>query len=276
MTIPRSEPVIPVQPNQPSYGFSELSLFKNYTREGFRAAFGIDAPPFDPARLIKTWFDSTADTSDPANVVLYKVAAPDQKSLRQMVMPALEAATPNLPGAIGYPSYVIAPTKAARGGVTGIWPSTLSLLPEAQALLAELGLEGLELKDEGAGGSLPVFYGDEPRRQWYFSYKGSTYGAGELLASRYRNGMGAPGHWSVGDTIEWLADPPAPTGVNDTRAPREMPLRDLLANERISAALMGSTILRLDQQPEVPGQFTEADRTALREIQRLVQSMSQR
>lgn len=273
MTIPRSEPVIPVQPMQPSYGFSELALFKNYTRESFRAAFGAEAPPFDPARLIKTWFDSTVDTSDAANVALYKVVSADargQWGVRQMVIPAREAATLNLPGMVAYPAYVIAPTKAARGGVTGIWPSTLSLLADAQALLTELGLSGIELKDEGAGGALPVFYGDEPRRQWFFTYKGSTYGAGELLASKHRGGIGAPGHWSIGDTIEWLADAPAPTGINDTRAPREMPVRDLLPNERIGMTLMGPTVLRLDQQPD-GGQFTEADRQVLREIRRLLQ-----
>lgn len=197
MTIPHSEPVIPSQPAQPSYGFSELALFKNYTRESFRAAFGAQAPAFDPARLIKTWFDSTADTSDGANVAVYKVVSSDargQWGIRQLVIPAREAAALNLPGVVCYPVYVIAPTKAARGVVTGIWPVTLSLLAEAQPLLAELGLTGVELKDEGAGSSLPVFYGDDPLRQWFFAYKGSTYGIGELLASKHRNGIGAPGH----------------------------------------------------------------------------------
>jgi hypothetical protein len=279
MTVPHSEPLVPAQPKQPSYGFSELALFKNYTRDSFRAAFGVEAPAFDPARLIKTWFDSTADASDPANIVIYKTISSDAKGqwgIRQLVMPAREAATLNLPGSVSYPEYVIAPTKAARGGVTGIWPVTLSLLSEAEALLEELGLKEVELRDEGATSSLPVYYGDEPRRQWFFGYKGSTYGIGELLASKHRNGIGAPGHWSVGDAIAWIADPPAPTGLNDTRVPREMPVRELLANERISMTLMGPTVLRTDLQTESTGQFTDGDRAVLREIQRFVQQLAQK
>lgn len=281
MTIPHSEPIAPAQPKLDSYGLSELALFKTYTRETFRAAFGAEAPAYDPARLIKTWFDSTADTSDGANVVLYKVISSDQKgwAIRQLVMPAREAATLNLPGAVSYPTYVITPTKAARGGVTGIWPVTLSLLSEASALLEELGLRDLELRDEGEGSSLPVVYGDEPRRQWCFFYQGSTYSVGELLASKHRNGIGAPGRWSVGDTIEWLADAPAPTGSQDTRPPRLVPVRELLPNEKIAMTLMGPVIARLDRQQtqaESAGQFTEADRMALREVQRLLQELVQK
>ena len=277
MSVPHSEPIVPPQPKQYSYGFGELALFNTYTRDSFRGTFGVEVPAFDPARLIKTWFDSTVDTSDPANIVVYKVISADSKGqwgLRQLVMPAYEAATLNLPGSVSYPSYTIAPTKAARGGVTGIWPASLSLSTEAQQLLIELGLPDMELKDEGSGGNLPVFYGDDPRRQWYFSYKGIAYGVGGLLASKYRNGIGAPGHWAVGDTIEWLADPPAPTGLSDQRAPREVPVRELLPNEKITRTLMGPTILRTDSQPDAPGQFTEADRAALHEIQRLVQQLT--
>lgn len=273
MTLPHSEPTVPAQPKQVSYGFSELAFFKTYTRESYRTAFSVEAPAFDPARLIKTWFDSTADASDPANIAVYKIIAADAKGqwgIRQYVMPAREAASVNLPGAIPYPAYLIAPTKAARGGVTGIWPETLSLLTEAHALLQELGLENVELLDQGSGGALPVFYGDEPRRQWFFSYKGMTYGIGELLASKHRNGVGAPGRWVVGDTVEWIADPPAATGLNDTRTPREVPVRDLLPNERVSMTLMGPTILRSDLQPEAPGQFTESDRQSLRNIERIL------
>ena len=150
MTIPRSEAVVPVQPKQDSYGFNELALFKTYTRESFRSAFGAEAPPYDPARLIKSWFDSSADSSDPVNVVLYKIMAPDPKGqwgLRQVVMPASEAGSLNLPGAVVYLPYVIAPTTAVRGATSGIWPVTLSLKSEAVALLEELGLPGLELFD---------------------------------------------------------------------------------------------------------------------------------
>ena len=276
MTIPFSQPVIPAQPNKDSYGFSEIALFKTYTRESFRAAFGVEAPAFDPSRVIKTWFDSNADTSDAANVVVYKVAAADAKgnwSLRQMVIPAVEAATVNLPGAISYPEYVIAPSRAARAGVSPIWPVNLSLESEARTLLAELGLPGLPLVDEGIGTVFPINYADDPRRVWNFVYKGVGYNVGTLIASKFRNGVGAPGHWMVSDTIEWIAAPPAPTGAGDQRPPREIPVRDLLPNEKIGMTLMGPTILRTDRQQaaaEASGQFTEADRALLRQILAIV------
>ncbi|MFM2124089.1 MAG: hypothetical protein RL328_540 [Acidobacteriota bacterium] len=276
MTIPFSQPVVPAQPNKDSYGFSELALFKTYTRETFRLAFGVEAPAFDPSRVIKTWFDSTVDTTDAANVAVYKVAAADSKGswgLRQLVLPASEAATVNLPGAVAYPEYVIAPTRAARAGVSPIWPVNLSLESDARALLSELGLAGMPLVDEGVGTVFPINYADDPRRVWNFVYKGVGYNVGTLLAGKNRNGVGAPGHWTVADTIEWVAAPPAPTGAGDQRPPREVPVRELLPNEKIGMTLMGPTILRTDRQQvsaELSGQFTENDRAMLREILRRV------
>ncbi|MEO8098126.1 MAG: hypothetical protein ABI811_10525 [Acidobacteriota bacterium] len=276
MTIPISKATIPAQPNAPSYGFGELALFRNYTRETFRAAFGIQAPAFDPARLIKAWFDSTVESTDPADVVIYRIAGPDQKNrwgLRQMVIPAREAASVNLPGAIQYQQYVITPTKANRAGVSPIWPIHLSLESQAHDLLAELGLPDLLLTDQGEGSSLPVDYTDEPRRMWDFSYKGASYSVGGLLANKNREGIGYPGRWSVGEAIEWFPDAPAPTGLDDTRPPRDMPVRELLANEVISAGLMGPMVVRTDLQKaagEIAGQFTSDDRALLREIHRMV------
>lgn len=216
MNIPISKPVAPAQPDSDSYNFADLALFQTYTRETFRAKFGLEAPAYNPARLMKTWFDSTADTSDPGNVSVYKVFGRDQRgqwSLRQLVLPAAEAATVNLPGAPAYPEYVISPTKAARAGVSPIWPVILSLASDARALLRELGLSELDLVDQGSGSVMPVDYADDPRRAWDFIYKGAQYNVGSLLALKYRNGIGAPGEWVVGDKIEWIPAPPAPGTV---------------------------------------------------------------
>ncbi|MEP6960636.1 MAG: hypothetical protein ABI995_01055 [Acidobacteriota bacterium] len=281
MTIPFSAPTTPAQPNAVSYGFRELELFKTYTRETFRAAFGIQAPAFNPSKLIKTWFDSTVpDTSDDAFVVIYKIIARDQKErwgFRQLVMPAAEAGAVNLPGQIQYQEYAIAPTTANRAGVSPIWPIHLSLESEAHALLKELGLPDVPLTDQGVGSSFPVNYGDEPRRMWDFAYRGVSYGVGGLISNKYRNGIGSPGHWTIGDTIEWLPDPPAATGLDDHRAPREVPVRDLLPNELISAGLMGPMIVRTDLQKlagDTAGQFSADDRTLLREIHGMVSALN--
>ena len=280
MSIPRSEPIAPAQPKQDSYGFRELALFKTHTRESIRTTYGVEVPAFDPSRVIKSWFDSTVDTSDPTNVVIYRIFAPDTKGqwgVRQLVMPATEAATLNLPGVVQYPPYVVAPTKAARGANSGIWPETLSLRSEAEALLVELGLSSLVLYDEGEGSVFPVIYGDEPRRQWYFIYKGEVHSIGGLLGNKNAKGIGYPGHWSVGETIEWVPDPAAPTGLLDTRPPREVPVRELLPNEKITVTMMGPVIVRTDRtqaQAEAAGQFTEADRQTLKDIQHMVQSLT--
>jgi hypothetical protein len=100
MTQLISEPVVRPQPDAASYALSELALFPEFTRASYRATFGIDAPPFNPARPVKTWFDSTADTSQYDNVAVYRVLGSDaagQPALRQLVIPAAEAAAVNLP-----------------------------------------------------------------------------------------------------------------------------------------------------------------------------------
>ena len=171
---PVSLPVVPAQPNQELYSVQDLALFKTYSRDSYRTTFGLEAPAYDPARVLKSWFDSTVDVSDPGNVAVYRVVAQDQNGngiLRQMVMPAQEAATVNLPGAIQYPAYVVAPTLATRGGST-LNAIYLSLESDARALMKELGGSNLQQEDLP---SFPATYpGDEPRRQWYFLVQGQA------------------------------------------------------------------------------------------------------
>jgi len=167
---PLSRPVVPPQPDQAQYGVGELALFKAYTRESFRSVFGVQAPSFDPTRKTKTWFDTSVDQSDPESLVVYKVGAQDKTGtwiLRQVGMPAREAATVNLPGDIDYPAYVVVPTRATRGG-TGINPDYLSLQSDAQAIASAVGAEGIV--DEGITTVFSAEYpADEPRRMWAIS-----------------------------------------------------------------------------------------------------------
>jgi hypothetical protein len=268
---PVSQPVVPAQPNQELYSVQELSLFKTYSRDSYRTAFGLEAPAYDPARLLKSWFDSTVDVSDPGNVAVYHIVAQTQNGngiLRQIVIPAHEAATVNLPGAIQYPPYVLAPTLATRGGST-LNPIYLSLESGARALMEELGGSSLQQEDLP---SFPATYpGDEPRRQWYFLVQGQAVNVGALLLTRNAQGVGAPGHWDVssGQPV-WVSDPSGPTGEEDTRPPRPMPLRDLMPNEQLYTGLMGILgVVRTDLQKtadETSGEFTPDDRAMLRMI----------
>jgi hypothetical protein len=276
---PVSQPVVPAQPNTEFFSVQDLALFRSYSRDSYRAAFGVQAAAYDPARLRKSWFDSTVDVSNPNNVAIYYVPAMDQNghgALRQMVMPAQEAATVNLPGAISYPPYVVAPTLATRGGST-LNPIYLSLESDAQFLMIELG--GANLQQEELA-SFPASYpNDEPRRAWCFVLQGQTINAGALLFSRNAQGMGVPGHWDVSSPQPvWVSDPPAPTGADDTRPPREMPVRSLLPNEQLYTGPLGIPgVQRIDLQltaDEASGKFMPDDRALLQMIYQAVSKLS--
>jgi hypothetical protein len=266
-----SPPVVPAQLNTEFYNILDLALFKAYSRDSYRAAFGVEAAAYDPTRVRKSWFDSTVDVSDPSNVAVYRVVAQDQNGngiLRQMVMPAQEAATINLPGAIRYPPYVVAPTLATRGGST-LNAIYLSLESDAQELMMQLGGTGLQQEELP---SYPASYpSDEPRRQWYFLAQGQPVNVGALLFTRNAQGVGAPGHWDVSSPQPvWVPDLPAPTGEDDTRPPRSMPVRDLLPNEQLYTGMMGILgVVRTDLKEtadEASGVFTPDDRAMLRMI----------
>ena len=278
MSSPVSQPVVPAQPNLIAYGVQDLALFKTYSRDSFRAAFGVEAPPWDATRLRKTWFDSTVDTSSPANVAVYKIACRDLIdgwTLKQMVIPSQEAATVNLPGAMVYPAYAVAPTGATRGG-SPINPNYLSLESEARALMATLGATALV--EQGITPVFPVAYpADEPRRMWAIVVNGRAENAGNLLLNMNSKGVGAPGRWdfSSGELV-WVPAPAPPAGLDDARPPRDMPLRDLLPNEKFQMGLMGLSVIRTDlaqQQAQQEGQFTPDDRATLLQIYRIVDKL---
>jgi hypothetical protein len=275
MSNPVSQPSPLPQPDLPYYGTEALLLFRSFTRDAYQTAFGVSAPPYDPSRVIKTWFDSTADISNSNNVAVYKTlvqVSPGVWGLQQMVIPALEAASVNLSGAITYPLYVPAPTQATRGG-SGINAMYLSLLTEAQSLMADIG--GTSIVDEGSTPVFPVVYPPgEPRRTWDIVFKGVALNVGLLLAAKYAQGFGAPGHWDTsGPEAVWTPDPPAATGLDDTRPPRPAPMRDLLPNEIFKTGLMGVGITRTDLQQTVNqanGEFTADDRATLQQIYQLL------
>lgn len=275
---PISQPAAQAQPAQISYGVESLALFESYTRESYRAAFGDEAPPWDPSRCTKTWFDSTVEMTAPGRAVAYTVVERDEGGnwiLQPMALSAAEAAMVNLPGAISYPPYVIRPTNATRGGAP-VSPLYLSLENEARTLMLELGATGL--LDEGINAFAPVFYpADEPRRMWaLIGSGGQQNNAGGLLRMKNAAGVGAPGHWrNSGGKVAWIADPAAPSGFDDPRPPVEMPVRGLLPNEELRPGVMGFGVLvyRTDLEQERAmrnGAFTQEDRKKLDEILRIV------
>jgi hypothetical protein len=271
---PTSVPVIPAQPDQASYGPDALALFKTFTRDRYLAAFGVQAPAWDVSRPPKFWFDSTVDVSAPSNVAVYKVidSSSGAPTLRQFVIPAAEAASVNLPGAVTYAPYVVAPTQTARLG-SGVNPQYLSLQADATALMTKLGGSGLA--DDGASGQYPAIYpSNELRRIWTFVFSGNPVNAGLLLAAWNAGGVGAPGQWDLSSGFpQWIPAAAAPTGLDDRRAARPMPVRDLLANEGLRAeplGLGGALVVRTDLAQSNGTGFTPDDRKLLQQIYAVV------
>ena len=273
---PTSVPVVPAQPVQANYGTSQLELFQTFTRDSYLAAFGVQAPVWDPSRVPKYWFDSTVDASVTANVT-YTVVNASLATLQQLVIPATEAATVNIPGVFTYPPYVISPTSATKGGAPVV-ASWLSLQSQAQAFMALFG--GSNLVDAGITPINPIVYpADEPRRMWNFTVHGIPINAGMLLASEYSHGIGSPGQWdlSSGSPV-WIAAPPAPTGLDDIRTPRPVPIRSLLPGEQLIASplgLGGVTVVRTDVPPELGGGYTVADRILMQQIYTIVSKLAE-
>ena len=180
----------------------------------------------------------------------------------------------NLPGAVTYPQYQLAPTKATRAGqlINAIY---MVLEADAHALMNEVG--GTGFFDEGSISRDAISYpavtypAGEQRRIWAFQVKGQQYYAGLLLASKYSMGVGWPGHWDFSRGYPlWVPDPPAPTGLNDSGSAVPVPVRSLLPNERLQPGPMGigAVVVRTDLHTsgETGDGFTAADRAILQKI----------
>lgn len=60
----------------PTYGIAELYLFPVYqTREAYRQATGVEAPPYDPTLPTKSWCDPSAAQSTRRKVIYENVIA---------------------------------------------------------------------------------------------------------------------------------------------------------------------------------------------------------
>jgi hypothetical protein len=278
MSTPVSQPVTPTQPDLECYGIQDLALFVSYTRDSYLAAFGVQAPAWDPSLATKTWFDTTVDTSNPANTATYNIVALSSSGvwgLTPLTMPASEAATVNLTGSVTYPAYVVAPTDATSGGAV-INPAYLSLEADAQSLMNSLG--GSNLTEETGNAAFPIVYpADEARRIWDFYVNGVLCNAGQLIAQMNANGVGAPGSWQIAATGPVWVSNPAPTGLDSTSPAEPMPVRNLLPNEVLQAGLMGVSVIRtdLEQQEEAQaGEFLPDDRATLQQIYQLLVTLT--
>lgn len=282
MILPVSLPKAKNQPDQECYGVEWLALFETYTRETFRAVFGIDAPAWDPSRARKDWFDSRILDAGGTPPIRYQTAIKGGEGawrMEEFTLPAAIAASVNLPGRPVYPTYIVEPTAATRGGAP-VAPVLLTLESDARALLNifwGLGLRGAGLADEGLTPMFPVIYpAGEARRMWAIADDaGRRWNAGLLWNTRNKEGIGSPGEWKLSaEGVEWIPANPPPDGLDDTRPPVAMPMRGLLVNEQLRPGLtalgaLGVQVVRIDRESErlkTNGGFTEQDREMLRQV----------
>lgn len=253
--VTESFPADPAQPNQAVYSTDLLQTFQPFTRASYLAAFAVQAPSFNAARPAQYWFDSTAAALPPGQMMTYLQieltpsadGSTPPAAMVPLTIPAGQAATPNIPGLVTYPAYVIAPTTATSGGSL-VNPSVLSNFSDALMLAAALGLPASAVI---AGPALT--WNSETRGDWMIVLPGNPnpYYAGTLLVDQYANGIGSPGAWSIRNAgtanaqAVWTPVAPGPDGIT-TGIPTEttpVPVRALLANEKFVPAGIGAGVM---------------------------------
>jgi len=283
LSNPVSYPANPAQPNQAVFSTDLLQTFQSYTRESYLAAFGVQAPSFDATRPAQYWFDSSAAGLPPTQMMSYlqiqltpsATGSTPPAEIVPLTIPASQAATPNIPGMVTYPAYVIAPTTATSGGSL-VNPSILSNYSDAIALAVALGLPASAVI---AGPALT--WNAETRGDWMIVLPGNPnpYYAGTLLVDQYANGVGSPGAWSIRNegTVNaqavWTPAPVGPDGIS-TGVPTvttPVPVRALLSNEEfVPAGIGGVMVARTDlASPSVLGTavgFSQQDAVMLAAI----------
>jgi hypothetical protein len=258
------KPEAPAQPNEAHYGLDKLCLFQTQSRETFRQLYGVEPEPWTKAKRTKRWADTSVleKSSDPENdVAAYDYFDTAEKKWKSFTLTVKEASEFNLPGAAIYPKYVVQPTLAVvtDGMNTSIPvnPATLCYRQEAEAVMKEIG--GTDLQEaQITGAPFAVVWGTELRRPWVFNWRGSTLTAPGLLVSKYAMGVGAAGHWDLSaSSPAWVAEQQE-TGEKDTRPEVPVPMRHLLANERLETGMFGMTVARTDLTLNEPGPGTGA------------------
>jgi len=292
---PISKPESRPQPDQLQFVVRELELFEKFTRSGYRLKFGVPAPKWDPSRPIKRWFDSTVDRSQAEREFEYKVlgkvdGSPALVSLR---IKAIEAATPNLPGPYEYVSYEdwLKPSRTVsvfhelsgavvRQQLGADWVLAPEVAEQLAAAVSKDTGKQFRVQEADPPGNAVYEYGDERKVLNIISVSesGATtkYNAGRLWKTRCRNGIEAPGHWAIEDNLlTWVAVV-EPTGDLDPRPEVQIPLRDLLPNEKLMVGLANAVLVRRTDKESATSGFSVADRKLLAELHTKVSELHAR
>jgi hypothetical protein len=148
---PMSVPVIPAQPDLPEYPATDLNTFQQYPNpQAYEQAFGVPPPAWDTSRDVQYWFDSSAPTAVGA-AYEYQALGTDSNgdpAVVAMLVPALWARTPNIPGITNAENNVPVQPIPVR-----------ALLPNEQLFLNDLaGIQTPYVLRTDLQGALPAQY----------------------------------------------------------------------------------------------------------------------
>lgn len=262
----QSLPTIQPQPNYPYYSVELLDLFSTFTRAGYQAFYGVQAPNFDATRPAKYWQDDSAAALPADQSVSYNmyVQAPGSvfpanppATIEQFTIPAGVAASVNIPGDESYPAYTPGPTPATYGGAA-INPEMFSTQDQGLAIVAALALPASALIDATWVAAGPDAYSanGETRRMWAIILPNDptqrAWNVGQLLAFEYAQGVGYPGSWSIVTgaanvpAIVWTPASLGPDGITSgvPQASVAMPVRPLFPNEEFVIAGIGAVMIK--------------------------------
>jgi hypothetical protein len=270
------KPTIQPQPEAAQYPIDKIYLFPRLTRATYRELFGEEAPPYDPAKIIKRWGDSTklvdadgAPLPDPAmEITAYSVWDEKRGAIVKRTMTNADAAAVNLPGTMVYPKWNNPSETVAKvvdaDSATQINGSVLISKEDAQYLMTEItkdtGMTGVMVEsDIQEGGNYKVVWGSETRRQYGLKVGGlDIMSLAALGTERWAAGFGCKGKWQLNGAgyPKFVADV-VTDGMQDPRPEFPFPVRALLPNEKL---VMGwgniPRIERTDMGAEAPGGVT--------------------
>lgn len=259
------------QPDSPMYPISSLYGYRVFDRASYLQAFGEQAPRFDPAKPVKSWFATDGKTH-------FTAFDSNKKQTVDVTLTAAEAASVNLLGAFTYPKYT-PPSNVATFNFFGTSitindPTRFVRQQDAEAIAKEVGGTVKEHAADNAN-SFPFTYANQDSKIYDVVLpSGKVLDCANLIAQRFQAGRGAPGKWSA-DFVKFTPDvqvteppPGAPPEI-------PIPIRALLPNEEIVSGLFGAVVARKDKKIVSPGggSFTDEDRKTLQEVHAMLQGL---
>jgi hypothetical protein len=274
-------------PTKAYYPVTDLQLFDRHNRATYTAAFGEQAPPWDPAKRIKRWFDTSPNAGS------YTYFDSQARQVRTLITTPAEAAAINLPGVYAYLPYVVPPTPAVvihnsvgDTSTTAFPVSLLCLQADAIDLAHAIG-GGTPVEGQFIG-QFVINWNGELRRNWLIPWQGDNQQASILLLQKNRSGLNSPGKWDLSDHLngpKWI---PAvqETGAQDPRPEIPIPVRALFPQEALAMEIFETIVYRTDMDSpfnklNAPvggsgGGLTDAQAQMLQRIDNNVAALTQR